>query len=649
MKNCSYVLMVLCVSVVMLPYQAAGQSDLSSLINKGTYFVAPNGNDSWLGQIPQPNANKTDGPMATLHAACDAVRKLPTEKPRRIVILQGKYFLGHPLELNAQASNLTIEAAPGAEVVLIGGRKVTGWKKDGEKFYSVSLAGVEEGTLDFRAFFVDGRFCKRARLPKEGFFNHLSKFQRHDEDGERRKATTEQKITMKYKPGDIGPWLDINNAEIRVYHMWDETLVGIASNDTQNHELKFSIPAGYPPGAFNVSKYIIFNIRQGMTEPGQWYLDRTEDKLVYWPLPDEQISKVEAIIPTMERIIRIQGTKDKLATDITIRGITLSVTVTPMITGGFGAGKFDGAVCMEFVKGCRLEKVEILNTSGYAIKTSESNFRVENCHLHHTGAGGIRFGGEDILITNNHIHDVGLLYPSGIGIWGGGKGNRISHNEIHDTSYTAIDCGGRDHIIEHNLFYRPMLQMRDGGAIYTYEGKNIIIRNNFARDIAAVFDDYGTCAYYLDERSENCLVENNLAINIGWPSHNHKAKNNTIRNNFFIVNRDDVETRLEFNMSSDFVFEKNVVYTTGPLIIRNREAIKIFKDNVIFSEKGPVKCHKLKEYDAIDIYPLEASQGNVLSNPLLIDYEKGIIRLAPDSPANKLGIKPIDVSSAGRR
>jgi len=365
-------------------------------------------------------------------------------------------------------------------------------------------------------------------------------------------------------------------------------------------------------------------------------------------LPGEQVGQIDAIIPTMESIIRIQGTKNKPARDITIRGITLSVTTTPLITGGFGAGKFNGAISLEFAHGCRLKDLEILNVSGYAIKASESNFHVEKCYLHHIGAGGIKFNGNSVVVTDNHIHDIGLLYPSGIGIWGGGRDARISHNEIHDTTYTAIDCGGWNHLIEYNLIYRPMLELRDGGAIYTYEGKNIAIRNNFARDIAAVYDDYGTCAYYLDERSENCLVENNLSVNIGWPSHNHKAKNNTIRSNIFI-NTFDAETRLEFNMSSDYLFEKNVVYATGPMIIRNREAITTFRNNVIFSAKGPVNCHKLEEYDAVATYPLEAMHGNVLSDPLLVDYDKGIVHLAPASPAIKLGIKPIDVSSAGRR
>ena len=82
----------------------------------------------------------------------------------------------------------------------------------------------------------------------------------------------------------------MKNAEVRVYHMWDESLVGVARNDTQRHALIFSTPAISPAGAFGVKKYVIFNTREGMTRPGQWYLDRTGGRVVYWPLPGEDMT-----------------------------------------------------------------------------------------------------------------------------------------------------------------------------------------------------------------------------------------------------------------------------------------------------------------------------------------------------------------------
>ena len=51
----------------------------------------------------------------------------------------------------------------------------------------------------------------------------------------------------------------------------------------------------------------------------------------------------------------------------------------------------------------------------------------------------------------------------------------------------------------------------------------------------------------------------------------------------------------------------------------------------------------------MDTYPLKETKDNILSSPLITSYEQGVVRLAPDSPVIKLGIKPIDVSSAGRR
>lgn len=645
MKDYRYFLVIGFVLLGMLSSQAIGQMRFSSLVKEGNFFVSPEGNDSWSGRMPEPNADKTDGPFATLQAARDAARSLKPKQPQRIIILAGRYFLNEPLELDARDTGLTIEAAPGARVVLYGGRKVTGWEKDGENFYSISMPSVKDGKLDFRALVVNDRLRQWARLPQKGTFKHLNPLyaQRTHE------YTKEERMTLKYNPEDIGASLDVKNAEVRLYHMWDESLVGVASNDTDAHKLTFSNPPGYAPGAFRMDKYIVWNIREGMKEPGQWYLDRTKSKLVYWPLPGEKISDIETIIPTIESIIRIEGTKEKPVRNITLRGIGLSVTATPITAGGFGAGKFNGAVALAFAEDCHLQELEIFNVSGYAVKALESNFSVERCHIHHTGAGGMRFqAGQGVVVTDNHIHDVGVLYPSGIGIWGGGRGALISHNEIHDTTYTGIDCGGRGHLIEYNLIYRTMQELRDGGCIYVIGGKDVVIRNNFARDTTAVFDDYGLCAYYLDERSENCLVEDNLAVNIGWPSHNHIGRKNTIRNNFFITRMDE-ETRLEFNISSDYVFEQNVVYATGPLIIRNFEAITTFANNVIFSEKGDVICHKLREYESVDTYPLKETPDNILSDPLLLDYNKGIVRLSPDSPAHKLGIKPIDVSAAGRR
>jgi len=624
-------------------------SQASDASGPATFFVSREGNDAWSGRTAEPDANRTDGPFATLHAACRAARALGKGKARTIVVQAGEYYLDEPLVLTAEDSGLTIEAARGAEVRLYGGRRVSGWKRDGETFYAAELPGVAEGTWDFRALIVNGRYCPRARLPREAVFEHESVFDvpwmTTTGGGWKRKPTDAELTTMRYKAGDLGAWLDVGNAEVTVYHMWDESLVGVSANDADSRTLTFSSPSGHPPGAFGVKKYVVWNVREGMTQPGQWYLDRTAGKVVYWPLPGEDMSRAAVIAPVVESIIVLKGTKEKPVKDVTIRGLTLSATTTPLKAGGFGAGRFNGAIDAVFAEDCTFADLEVVNAGGQAIKVSGSNLRIQKCHTHHVGACGIRFQGDGLQITDNHVHDVGLTYPSAIALTGGGKGCEIGHNHVHHTPYSAVTCGGQDNRIESNRIHHAMQELHDGAGIYCFAGKNLVLRGNFIYDIVDT-GGYGASAYYLDERSEGCLVEENVSINVVRPSHNHMAEGNTIRNNVFIS---DGDMQLTFPRSSGYTFERNVLFAKGRITFDNYEGIVTAANNIFYSEAGKVECHKLDRYSRTESYAVESDDSNLQADPLLTAYQQGKVEFAPGSPARRLGIEPIDVSGAGPR
>ena len=171
--------------------------------------------------------------------------------------MPGDYYLAKPFELDSRDNGLTIEADTSGKVILYGGTLVTGWRRDGDKFWCADLPGVKEGTWDFRALVVNGRLPERARLPESGNLKHLQKWDVRVLPAVagywERQPRPEEKLVMAYDPKDIPETLDIKNAEVRVYHMWDESLVGVARNDIQKHELFFSTPTIYPPGAFGVN------------------------------------------------------------------------------------------------------------------------------------------------------------------------------------------------------------------------------------------------------------------------------------------------------------------------------------------------------------------------------------------------------------
>ena len=623
---------------------------MSTQTKEVNLHVAPDGNDGWSGALAAENADGTDGPFASPAAALKASRELGAQVARRILMAGGDYFLKEPLLLDPQDSGLSIEAAPGEEVTLYGGRRITGWQQDGAEFWAASVPEVAEGEWDFRMLIVNGRFCQRARLPEEGHFTHLSEFavpwMSTTGGGWKRKPTEQELTTLEYRPEDLGPWLDLRNAELTVYHMWDESVVGLSAMDTKTHTLTFANPSGHPPGAFRVQKYVVWNVREGMTEPGQWYLDRTEGKVVYWPLPGEDMTEAEVLAPTMESIIRIEGSEEEPLRNITVRGLELSVTNTPLEAGGFGAGKFEGAVSLSHAENCNLSDVEIANVGGQGLKAQNATgLTVEGCHVRDTGACGVIVRGNECRVSETRIHDAGRTYPSAIGLWSNGKHHTLSHNAIHDTPYTGIASSGSDHRIESNLIYRTMLQLHDGAGIYITFCQRVVLRGNFIRDIPDT-GEYGSSAYYLDEQAEDCLVEGNLSLRVSRPSHNHMAWKNTIRNNVFIV---DGNATLTFPKSTDYVFERNVLRATGNILFTNPEAVSAFRDNLLFSSAGKVEGQGMAGYDKTERTPLSLDAGSRLTAPALLQYETGEVKYVDESPALKLGVLPIDVSSAGPR
>ena len=512
---------------------------MAALADGATFVVAPAGKDDAPGTKERP--------MATLEAAREAAR-LAQDRPHRIVVMPGDYFLTKTVELDARDNGLTIEAGEGGPVTLYGGVPVTGWKRDGEKFWSANLPGVKEGTWDFRALVVNGRMPPRARFPESGTFQHKSIFDvrwlSSVGGGWERKPTTQELTTMLYDPADIPPTLEVRNAEVRIYHMWDESMAGVASNDTKRHMLTFSTPAKSPPGAFRVKKYVIFNTREGMTQPGQWYLDRAAGKVVYWPLPGEDMSRAKVVAPKLERILRIAGNRKKPVENVKIRGLTLRATTTPLKAGGFGAYAFDGALRLEQARKCALENLDIGCVGGQGIQAPSLNeCQIVGCHVHHVGACGFKTGGRQSLIARNHVHHTGLYYPSAIAVsaYSSAKddqpGLHLYRNEIHDTPYSGVAGGGLNLLIEENLIYRVMREMQDGAAIYGGMRK-AILRGNMVRDVVKMGEGYGVSAYYLDEGATDCIVERNVSVGVARPSHNHITRNTTIRDNVFIVEGD---------------------------------------------------------------------------------------------------------------
>lgn len=65
------------------------------------FYVAPGGKDTWSGRLAAARADGSDGPLATLAGARDAVRRMkeqgPLRKPVRVLLRGGTYAVGEPV------------------------------------------------------------------------------------------------------------------------------------------------------------------------------------------------------------------------------------------------------------------------------------------------------------------------------------------------------------------------------------------------------------------------------------------------------------------------------------------------------------------------------------------------------------------------
>ena len=107
-----------------------------------------------------------DFPVASGMSIADAVAKARAAGGTNTVTLaDGDWFLEEPLVLDARDAGLTVRGAKAGRTRIWGGRRLTGWRPDGDKFWSVDLPEVKDGTWNFRALVVDGALAPRACFP----------------------------------------------------------------------------------------------------------------------------------------------------------------------------------------------------------------------------------------------------------------------------------------------------------------------------------------------------------------------------------------------------------------------------------------------------------------------------------------------------
>jgi len=530
-----------------------------------TLYVAPSslgGSDSHSGTI--------DEPFLTLKRAQQAVRDVDNDKIGDIIVYVrgGIYELEEPLiflphDSGKSGYRVSYMAYPGEKPVITGGRRISGWIAAGNGLYKADTNG-----LRFRQLYVNGQPGTRARTPNEGSFNRL---RRWDEAGR----------TIVVTGSEISNLQELNGVEMVIHKEWTQNNLRLASYALSDSEAHLVPVEPDRTKAFSIREnpkkngqsYYLENAYQFLDAEGEWYLRIASSEVFYKPRAEEDVSTMVAVVPKLVQLVRLQGTPDAPVTGIDFNGMTFehSTWLEPSEEGfasrysdfiyksNANAYAIPGAIHLEYAEGIRFEQNVFRNLGATAIVlwsgVHGSSF-IRNT-FRNISASGISIGMDLIdhppdshqicrrnVIKNNYITQVGRDYHSSVGIFSGYTERIvIENNELAHMPYTGIAVGWgstsrntalRNNLIRRNRVHHVMNLLADGAGIYTVSkqpGTAIVENYVFGIVRSPWAGEAPISGIYLDDRSSQITVANNLLENVPIGIVLHQAEYNTVINN----------------------------------------------------------------------------------------------------------------------
>lgn len=536
-------------------------------------YISTTGNDRASGDSLHPLSNISEAITRLQVQKCDAT----------ICFYPGIYVPTAAIMLTPSASHsLTFRAMIPGKTVISGGKKISNFRKEMNGIYKAATGGMH-----FEQLYINGRHALRARYPNADRSVPVIYLKSLEFEGnpvvEYPKAITIGLMEkLPFPAGNLNcemimikDWATLHKQVMRL----DTTLDRIhlkppftrqqKVNPTDHNHINAS--TRIPGFSCFLEGNPVF-----IDQPGEWACDR--DFLYYLPKTDEDMNKVEVIVPVLETLVKIQGDSANVVHNIRFEGIIFAHASHILPAEGH-----DGTQCAVYYNYEKLpDGIEtIMPAAVEAVYAKNCSFSL--CEFRNMGCSGIRFGrgckdnviersdffdiaGNGILIgtmkkpwsesfiasrnvvKNCRVHECAWQYPSGVGIWiGFGSSNEILHNEVYNLPYTGISCGwqwnpfptpSQGNKIKYNHVHDVMKVLGDGGGIYVLGNQpGTEIEGNLIHAIHHSNFNHGAPnnGLYFDEGSKNYYASRNVIYDISHTSvRSHRGSGVTLENNYFI-------------------------------------------------------------------------------------------------------------------
>jgi len=611
-----------------------------------TVYVAPGHGERSLGT--------KNAPFASLAAAQEAVRSLRKERPKGPVVVEiksGVYELDAPWILTVEDGGskdapVVYRAARGEEPVFTGSRPLGHWRRlsDPQKrplltadvrenvyVTEVKSAGISDLGDPTDAgkrpeLFCNGRLQTLARWPNSGFVH-----------AGLAKGKTVLPPTYINKPGTVegrfeytsphqDRWAKESDVRLSGYWYWDwcDAVQKVKAIDTLQRLID-TCPPYHEYGYRDSLRYFGLNLFCEIDQPGEWYLDRS-DGLLYWYPPegiDPNGAKVTLSVFSSPYMVELQN-----CSYLTLQGLTFQE--------GRGNAILVRGGEKNLISDCRIER---FGQDGIHIQAGVGH-GISGCLLADLGCGGIKLQGGDrrTLTPAGHFVEHTVVEHFSLfkrtyepAVHMDGCGMRLSNNRFRFSSSSAMRLEGNDFIIEYNQISRVVNESDDQGGLdifYNPSYRGNVIRYNHWSEISGG-TRHGAAGVRLDDMISGVVIYGNIFERCGARDFGgvqiHGGKDNLVENNLFYR----CSAAVSF---SSWGRERWLKQLDSPVIEK-----KIYQDVDIRSAVYQQRYPELKTLR-------EDPDRNTVRNNLLVDCENVFLR----DPKKGVAENNPSLSSAGK-
>jgi len=675
----------LLLAVACLWTGAASAEPASAKAAGGALYVAANGSDAWSGKPPAPNRAKTDGPVATLERARDAIRKLKEigalpAGGLEVQLRGGLYERAETFELGPDDSGtadcpITYRSRPGEAARLVGGKAITAWtpvtdpavlkrmdpgaqgkvwQADLKAQGMIDLGAMEAGqswgasSPGLEVFFADQPMTL-ARWPNEGFVKIPEVLGPTPKDVRGTKGCEEG--IFSYEGDRPSRWVGEKDVMLHGYWFWDwaDQRLRVAQLDTEKKVLTLEAKPQHGFGFRKGMHYYAYNLLPELDQPGEWYLDRDSGLLYFWPpSPLEKARVLVSVLPTLVQM--------KQTANVTLRGLTFECTRGT-------------ALSLSEVTNCRVAGCVVRNTGSWGIGLSGKDSGVVGCDIYNTADGCVSVSGGDrktltpagLYVDNCHLYRYGRWNPiCKPAVQVHGVGNRVTHNLINDGPHMAIMWGGNDLLFEYNEIHSVVYGANDAGIMYAGYSPTMrghLIRYNYFHHVYG-FQDRGCNGVYLDDMFCSATMFGNVFYKVPRAAFIGGGHDNVVDNNISVDCKPalHVDARMMGWAAASVLTMKQrleeMPYKEEPWRSKYPQLLTYLEGNYA-EPRGNLVTRNICWGGSWDEIEGKARPGVKLENnlvgedPLFVDAAKEDFRLKPNSPAWKLGFERIPVDKSG--